>query len=277
MTPAIRGRIRLGWLVVALTFVPAVALAQQGAPDNVLALGSSQIYDKSLKALTILLVAAILIENALAVVFNWRVFLTYFSLRGVKTIVSFAVSYVVVLSFDIDVVGDLMSAYMTPEGATGTEVPNLSSPVSRILTALILAGGSGGVNNLMVALGYRDRGRDEDVAPSAPPNKAWIAVWVKRDKVVGPVRVHVTEVPAPDPAPDAIAGTIGFRRPSLLELLMRNPNRFPANGGYEVEPGKVYRIDVVGLDRDGEPIPNPVGREVYRFAPRAIADFEVSL
>jgi len=55
-----------------------------------------------------------------------------------------------------------------------------------ILTALILSGGSSGVNSLMVALGYRERGRGEDVVPKAPENQAWIAARAVGVKAVGP-------------------------------------------------------------------------------------------
>lgn len=265
-------------ILAALLLAPAAALAQQSADTVTLALGSPAIYETSLKALTILLVTAILIENALAVIFNWRVFLTYFSLRGVKTIVSFAVSYAVVLTFDIDVTGDLLGVYLAPDGVAAADIPDRSNGFSKILTALILSGGSSGVNNLMISLGYRERGRDQVAAAMAPPDKAWIAVWIERsENLLGPVQVQITEAASPTTDPGAIAGVVGARRPSLLGLLMRNPNRFPANGGYEVTPGKVYRIDIIGHDRDGKRIPDPVSGKEYRFAPRAIVDFEARL
>jgi hypothetical protein len=253
-------------LVFVLVLMPLQALSQD---QPAVALGSDEIYARSLKALTMLLVAAVLIENALAVLFNWRVFLTYFSLRGVKTIISVVVSYIVVQTFDLDIVGSLLKEY-APNSATGSN-PGL------FLTALILSGGSSGVNSLMVSLGYRDRGREADVTPQAPATQAWIAVRVKRVASVGPVHVHVTEVASPNTDPSAIAGTIGFRRPSLLELLLRNPNRFPQNGGYVVEPDKVYKIEIASYDAQNQPLPDPLAGREYRFAPRAIVDFEVTL
>src|SRR5262245_36833597 len=57
------------------------------APANELALGSDAIYKSSLAALTMLFVVAVLVESALNPIFNWRVFLTYFSSTGVKTII----------------------------------------------------------------------------------------------------------------------------------------------------------------------------------------------
>ena len=45
---------------------------------------------------------AVLLENAFSIIFNWRVFLTYFSLRGMKTLVMIIVSFIVVAVFNID-------------------------------------------------------------------------------------------------------------------------------------------------------------------------------
>jgi len=250
---------------MALAILPAVALADLPT----VALDNTEIYERSLKALTILLVAAILIENALAVLFNWRVFLTYFSLRGVKTIISVIVSYLIVTSFDLDVVASLLNAYTTE--------PADSTIASKLLTAMILSGGSGGVNSLMASLGYRERNRESVVNPAAPKSEAWIAIKINRVNAVGPIQVHVTEIPEPKKDPSAIAGTIGVKRPSLKELILRNANRFPANGGHVVDPKKVYGIKVVAHDAGGTLLNDPLAGEEYRFAPRAIIDFEVTM
>lgn len=68
--------------------------ADAEAAKSEVALGKNALYEKSLAALTMLLVLAVLLENAFSVIFNWRVFLTYFSLRGVKTIVMVTVSLI---------------------------------------------------------------------------------------------------------------------------------------------------------------------------------------
>lgn len=263
--------------VLVIAAGPGAAFAQTGVTLPATALGSAAIYEHSLKALTMLLVVAVLIENALSVIFNWRVFLTYFSLRGVKTVVSFALSYAIVLSFGLDVFGDLLTVYLAPPDKPLTDAPDLSSPISGIVTALILAGGSGGVHNLMVALGYRQSTRADEVNPTAPATKAWLAIWLDRAHAVGPVRVDITEVASPTADPGATAGVIGARRPSIRELLLRNPNRFPQNGGYEVDPGKVYRIEVVGQDASGTAVQTSFSGKEFRFAPGAVVDLETRL
>lgn len=257
-------------VMLALVFAAANGFAQdQPDPDPDIPLGDEDIYQASLKALTILLVLSVLIENALAVIFNWRVFRTYFSVRGVKTIISFVVSFLIVRSFEVDVVSSLLDAYSPEQGHN-------SNVATEILTALIIAGGSSGIHNIMYSMGYRSaRSDDEDSRP--PKNKAWIAVLVDQKESVGPVHVNLTEdATAPVDLP-AIAGTCMTERPGLLSLLMRNNNRFPANGGHEVTPGQAYRISVSGKNREGETVSKDVSEEAVQLAPGAIVDFKVVL
>ncbi len=85
---------------------------------------------------------------------------------------------------------------------------------------------------MMYALGFRNN-RDTDTISKPDLNEAWVSVSVTRRTVDGPVLVTVQKV---DAAPDgaavtALAGSVRFRRPAVKELLMRNINRFPQNGG----------------------------------------------
>ena len=118
--------------------------------------------------------------------------------------------------------------------------------------------------------------RAEAIIPRPPRNAAWVAVKVKRDKAVGPVHVELTQADGADPA-HAIAGTAHSGRPELPSLLFRNRNRFPQNGGYEVEPGKTYGITVSGTDSDGAVLRKDVVPAPVRFARGAIVDFEVTI
>jgi hypothetical protein len=245
---------------------------------------SDAVYSASASALTVLLVTAVVLESAFAIIFNWRVFLSYFSTKGVKTIVMVAVSLLVVYTFNLDVMASLIAAYKLPAGAPldaaglAAEVARISGPVSKVVTALVLAGGSAGVHSLMNALGFRSS-REAEIEPTPPQDQAWVAVKVKRVNAVGRVQVIVSKVdalPEGEIAPPAIAGSIGFSRPGISELLLRNIDRFPQNGGYVVEPGKPYRIFVVGKDANGTVLTRPEDR-LYVFAPRAIVDFQVEI
>ena len=218
-------------------------------------------------------VVAVLLESAFSIIFNWRVFLTYFDTRGVKTIIMIVVSLIVVIAFNLDVVASLVAAY-TQVGDAPVAVD--SRPVSKFITALILAGGSAGVYNIMYALGYRNDRREQEMAKTPTSGKAWVSVRVLRVAGARDVFVKIKRVGAPgDTSPAPIAGTIGGERPSLGELLFRNPDRFPQNGGYTVEPGVVYNIAVTGKTADGDEL-QAMGED-YVFADRAIVDFRVVL
>ncbi len=232
-----------------------------------IALGKTEIYEKSLAALTMLFVIAVLLESAFALVFSWRVFLTYCSLTGVKTIVMLVISWIVVYCFDVDILAGLINVYR--------EKPMGSLPVSKLITAMILAGGSAAVNKIFVAFGFRSI----PVPPATvkpPETKAWVAVNVAHSEPVGRVYVGLKDLGvarAEDPAP--IAGNACAGAPNLYSLLFRNPNRFPSNGGYEVIPGHLYEISVTYELSGTKSKTESLG--TFVFANRAIVDFDVKL
>jgi hypothetical protein len=246
--------------------------------DAKVGIDNDSIYSTSGVALTVLFVIAVLLENAFAVIFNWRVFLAYFSLRGIKTIIMILVSLAIVYAFDLDIVANLIAAYKTPKG--GTLVDPTSGPMSKFITALILAGGSAGVNRIMNALGFRNDRREEDVVPKPPNKKAWIAVRVTGQAAKAKdIQVKIKEVPVAQVqnAPDPIAGVIGMKSARLSALLLRDANRFPQNGGYTVTPGLVYQITVEAKDaEDANAAPLKALGQQYVFAEGAIVDFEIS-
>lgn len=99
------------------------AAADKAADDKAAAkkppaLDSDAIYGKSAAALTMLFVIAVVLESAFAVLFNWSVFLVYFSVRGVKTIVMIGASWLIVNAYDIDVLASLIAAYKSPPGGS---------------------------------------------------------------------------------------------------------------------------------------------------------------
>lgn len=260
--------------IILLTGFSALTISGMAAAETTPAvdLRDSNIYADSLAALTMLFVIAVLLENAFATIFNWRVFLTYFSSRGVKTIIMVAIAYALVRIFDLDIVAALIAAYQKGAvSATEWQFP------SQLITALILAGGSAGVYNIMYALGYRNERREQELAATPPDDKAWVAFRVNRVKAAGDVVVKIKENgQAAATAPAPIAGTIGFRTPSLRELLLRNRNRFPENGGYTLKANTVYAIAIEAKDGTGQPLPDPLNKE-FVFAPRAIVDFNLTM
>jgi hypothetical protein len=257
----------LMWMLLATT----AAFSQTNTAGNeslpAVALGNTQIYEKSMAGLTMLFVIAVLLESAFALLFSWRVFLTYFSVSGVKTIVMMIISLIVVYAFNVDILAAMINVYQNG---------NIQSlTVSKVITAMILAGGSAVVNKIFVAVGFRSIPvPPAEVKP--PETKAWVAVAVKQVSSIGPVQVELKDLGmagAGDPAP--IAGTACTTAPNLFHLLFRNRKRFPPNGGYEVTPGHVYEISVSGEDKQKNPAKKTIGKFV--FANRAIVDFDVTL
>jgi len=251
----------------------AAPAAEAPPADAWITAGDWQFYNTSFRGLVILFVLAILIESALAVIFNWRLFLQLFYGRGVKTLVMIVVSALVVWAFNVDVIDTMMAAYgIKPEdGGQGA--------VAFWLTALILAGGSAGVYRILVALGYRQPRTPEEAVEKPPKGKAWIAVRTERKAAVGPIEVRIRELgDATDKSPLPLAGTIGnggfWRRVAAVFILDRT--RFPPAGGYDVRPGKEYRIEVTGRNAAGEGISASMN-DTYTFADGAIIDFVTTL
>ncbi|MBV8048301.1 MAG: hypothetical protein JO171_14175, partial [Paludibacterium sp.] len=139
---------------------------------------------EAFKALFLLFVLATVLESALAIVFNWRPFAETFNARAVRPVVSFFVSLGIVVVFKLDVVSGL-AKLITPG------VPSLDV-AGTILTAMVLAGGSAAVNNLMVSLGFRQIRTPETTTPKPPLDKGWISVSVERTNAIkGPVTVGI--------------------------------------------------------------------------------------
>lgn len=210
------------------------------------------VYNTGFKALFIVFILAVLLESGLAVVFSWRPFVEFFNARAVKPLISFAVALIFVRSFGLDVVTALVNAFSTqkwdPE-YTGS-----------ILSALVIAGGSAGVNNIMVAFGYRQQRTPESVAAKPPPDKAWIAVKVVRQQIIGPVEVYIG--PPQDPpaahAPVELAdqiiplvGIVKGEGPTLLHAFLADRSRFPSYGGHAVDKDTTVAVRLIGHDAAG--------------------------
>jgi hypothetical protein len=239
-----------------------------------------------------MVVVAIILESAFAFLFNWRVFLEFFDGRGVRTVLMFVGAYLVVDGFNQDYVAALFQLYL---GGSETTEP-ASTLGTKVLTALVLAGGSASVNSLMAALNLRQNRSAEEVTPKPPPTKAWIALKVKMKDATEIVEVILQETTPPTAAATRLMGVI---HPShflvrLAKYFWRDVRRLPMSGGYVVDPHVEYTIVVRGRTKEGtEVFCDAQGRRVmptapgantyepvprsYQFAPGAIVDFEVVL
>jgi hypothetical protein len=230
-------------------------------------LTSNSIYTQSFKTLFVLFIIATILESGLAVIFNWRPFIQLFDARGVKTIVAVLFAWFFVSMFGLDIVTRLVNVYAE------TDYP-VNFP-GTLITALVLAGGSSGVNNLLVALGFRSIKTSEQIAPKPPRTEAWISVRLIREAAVGPVTVLI----GPHGAALPVAGTItGSSNASpLRRFFLRDYGRFPTAGGFSVTPGtQAYEVRLEGVDNTGAARVSPSWGP-YPLAAGAIVDIELRL
>lgn len=233
---------------------------------------------KSFKILMAAFVLAVLLESAFTLVFNWRLFNAFFVGKAVRTPIMFAGSLLFVQQAKFDLMATLLDAYYPRSGDTASNWLTLA------LTAMILAGGSVGVNRILVALRFRKEVREESKAPELSSTEAWISVNVDSAVRGAVMRVDVTPITSIqlDTVP-ATVGVIGGPKPSFFEVLTGSPSRIPRSGGITVSTAKIYTItvfdvaagilyDVTGRKLDPGDIANPL-----RFAPRALVDFTVKV
>jgi hypothetical protein len=251
----------------ATTLKIGIAPAAPGLTDRA--------YQESFKAIFLLFVLAVVLESALAVIFNWRPFVETFNARAVRPLVSFVVALVFVYLFNLDIVTSLVNA------ATTEQFPE--SIAGAVLTALVIAGGSSGVNTLLVGLGYRQIRTPETVAPRPPPQKGWIAVKIARWRAVGTVEVFIG-MPAAIQVQDGAGGThtiteppavgtiLGTSSTNLLRYFLSDFGRFPGYGGFEVTGGQQCAVKVKGTDANNNPVEHSWGPHVV--AGGAIIDLE---
>lgn len=224
---------------------------------------TGELYEKSFKALFILFVLAVLVENGLDLLFRWRPFVSYFETRSVNPLVSFLLSFAFVSLFHLDIATGLLNVYSEARLEPG--LPGM------VLTAMIIAGGSAGVNRIFRALGFRPLTSEAELAMAEKPpqGRAWISVKLDAlSKATGTLSVQVGPVATP-----AIAGTIEAGRGPvnrLVSFFVRDRHRFPQSGGYAILPNTECKIILSGYDATGALICDSWGP--FTAAPGAIID-----
>lgn len=98
--------------------------------------------------LFVFLVLSVVFESAMSVIFDWRVFIRHFEGRGVKTPVIVGSAFLVFWSYDLDIVYNLLDAL---NWGTASK-----SVTGQFLTALLIAGGSGGIFRIFSRIGIRN-------------------------------------------------------------------------------------------------------------------------
>ncbi|MBI6565375.1 hypothetical protein YA0745_25475 [Pseudomonas synxantha] len=214
-------------------------------------------YAPAFKVLFAMFVLAVVLEWGLAVLFNWRWFLEVFDAKGLRTLISVGFAFWVVAKYDLDLMTRLINILWGARHSSDT--------VSQFISALVLAGGSSGVNSMLVALGFRAVRTAELVRPKPPPTKAWISVTAVRSESVGPLML--------------LMSTDGGANYSLIQqfentweserrwwhFVLRDPGRWPRFGGFTLDPGTAYEFEVRGF------APDKVTPIVRKWGPHAIA------
>lgn len=237
-------------------------------------------------------VIATLLESAFALIFNWRFFQEFFVGRAWRTLVMFFGSLGVVSCFNFDLVSALVRAY---DPGFGVSNRTGSSGFSKFLSAMVLAGGSSGINRIFVALGFRSIARPDTEKPMPEKTEGWISVWVD-DKRSGkdktPAHVSLVEAINPDQKTTEtsfrLIGSLEKRElcNRALDVFFPSLSRVPRSGGYSLSPEKYYRLTVIWNESDMEKRYDPVGgrflsandqAQVFSLAPRALVDFRVSI
>ena len=129
--------------------------------------------------LVLLFVISIVFETALTPIFNWRFFAKHFEGKGVKTPVTILAAVALLWSYDIDIFKHIIDAFAAAKGTAAAN--DGSNFVGRIMTGLLVAGGSGAIFNIFTKIGLRNpqqlaakaaaaRGQAVPTpAPQAPP------------------------------------------------------------------------------------------------------------
>ena len=101
------------------------------------------------QVLLMLAVLAVAFETALTPIFNWRIFARHFEGKGVKTPLTVFVAIVLLWAYDIDIFKEIVVSI--DKGSTAQ-----TSLMGRVLTGLLVAGGSDAVFRIFTRLGMRD-------------------------------------------------------------------------------------------------------------------------
>ncbi len=104
-------------------------------------------WEKLSNVLFVFLILSVVFETALTPVFNWRVFAKHFEGKGVKTPVTISLAFFVFWSYDLDIINILLEALQFDAA------PNFGG---RVLTAMLIGGGSDGIFRIFTKLGIRN-------------------------------------------------------------------------------------------------------------------------
>ncbi|WEZ85491.1 hypothetical protein P6U16_25830 (plasmid) [Rhizobium sp. 32-5/1] len=229
----------------ALTLVAVASIAKtspvQAAPAENAQLADFSGTSQLLALLLGLFIVAVILEQALTALFQWRVFRRYFDGKALKFPVMFLVALAVVNIFGYDVFESTMKL---ATGAT-TPIPTDHKWTSYTLSALVLAGGSAGVYNLLVTLGFRQKPAALNAVPSIDITEAWVSVKVSGLPGVAKIWIEDATAAQPKALLDVIFLKGQVSKDNLRTFwgsFTAQGRRFPRYGGYRLKANNAYRL-----------------------------------
>jgi hypothetical protein len=108
---------------------------------------------KTLEVILVFFVLAVVFEMALAPIFNSSLFMARFEGMGIKTVITIVLALLVFWKYELDIFQKLLLSMDIPAPATFW---------GKIMTALLIAGGSSGFNTILANLGVRMKTKDRD-------------------------------------------------------------------------------------------------------------------
>jgi len=162
-------------ILVLLGAGPTSAAAEDGQPPPSVTSGEKPLEETSerglkqaeldgiWRVLVVFFLLSAVIESALTPLFNWRLFLAWSLNKGVRTPITVLFAVIIVRGYGLDIFRDILQAVGESVG------PCIGG---QVLTALLLAGGSSGVNKLLQTWKVRLSDSEREVkATAAKGNK----------------------------------------------------------------------------------------------------------
>ena len=114
--------------------------------------------------LVLLFVISVVFETALTPIFNWRLFARFCEGKGWKTPITVGAAVALLWNYDIDIFRHIIDAFASGSGAegagqaatAGAEGAGEATFLGRIITGLLVAGGSGAIFNIFAKIGLRN-------------------------------------------------------------------------------------------------------------------------
>lgn len=257
------------FMLVTVASVASGSSAWAVSPENT-KLGDFAATSQLLALLVGLFIVAVILEQALTALFQWRVFRRYFDGKALKFPVMFLIALAVVNVFGYDVFASAMK--LVSSGTT--PLPSDHGWTSYALSALVLAGGSAGVYSLLVTLGFRQPPAALNAVPNIDLDEAWISVMVSGEP--GVAKLWIEDATAAQPTKallDVIflKGQVSKSRlRTFVGSFIAQNRRFPRYGGYRLKSNNSYRVYL-----ETEKVKNPKPFFEGAFASRSCVDLHI--